>query len=74
MKYGAEAGLLTERRGAGTFHIKFFQNLSFLHSEITLPLAKLCYAFEENIVFFATIILWKKGDSKLSKKEPENMP
>ena len=28
--------------GAGTFLIKYFQSLSFLHSEITLPFAKLC--------------------------------
>ena len=42
---------------AGTFPIKFFQGLSFLHSEITLPLAKLCYAFEEKVFFSATIIL-----------------
>ena len=33
--------------GAGTFPIKFFQGLSFLHSEITLP-------------FSATITLQKK--------------
>ena len=43
--------------GAGTFPIKFFQGLSFLHSEITLPFAKLCYAFEEKSFFSATIIL-----------------
>ena len=42
--------------GDGTFPIKFFQGLSFLHLEITLPFAKLCYAFEEKI-FSATIIL-----------------
>ena len=30
-----------------TFPISFFQGLSFLHLEITLPFAKLCYAFEE---------------------------
>ena len=41
---------------AGTFPIKFFQGLSFLHSEITLPFAKLCYAFEEKLFFSATII------------------
>ena len=34
------------RGGAGTFPIYFFQILSFLHLEITLLLAKLCYAFE----------------------------
>ena len=42
---------------AGTFPIYFFQGLSFLHLEITLSFAKLCYAFEEKNVFFATIIL-----------------
>ena len=49
------AGLL--KRGAGTFPIKSFQGLSFLHSEITLSFAKLCYAFEEKLFFSATIIL-----------------
>ena len=35
--------------GAGTFPIFqiIFQDLSFLHLEITLLFAKLCYAFEE---------------------------
>ena len=42
---------------AGTFPIQFFQGLSFLHLEITLPFAKLCYAFEEKLFFSATIIL-----------------
>ena len=37
---------------AGTFPIKFFQGLSFSHSEITLPIAKLCHAFEEKKIFF----------------------
>ena len=46
---------------AGTFPNKFFQGLSFLHSKITLPFAKLCYAFEEKLLFFATIILWKSS-------------
>ena len=32
----------------GTFSIYFFQGLSFLHLEITLPFARFCYAFEEN--------------------------
>ena len=49
--------------GDGTFPIKFFQGLSFLHLEITLPFVKLCYAFAE-----------KLGHSKLSKKGPENIP
>ena len=34
-----------------------FQDLSFLHLEITLPFAKLCYAFEEKLFFSSTIIL-----------------
>ena len=37
--------------GAGTL---------FLHLEITLPFAKLCYAFEEKLFFSATIIFCKK--------------
>ena len=45
---------------AGTFPIQFFEGLSFLHLEITLLFAKLCYAFEEKLFFSATIILWKK--------------
>ena len=45
----------------GTFSIKFFQGLSFLHLEITLAFAKLSYDFEKKFFFFsATIILWKK--------------
>ena len=31
-----------------------------LHLEITLPFAKLCYAFEEKLFFSAIIVLWKK--------------
>ena len=46
--------------GGGTFPIWFFQDLSFLHLEITLPFAKLCYAYEEKLFFSAIIILWKK--------------
>ena len=49
--------LKKEGGGAGTFPIKFFQGLSFLHLKITLPFAKLCHAFEEKIFFSATIIL-----------------
>ena len=53
-KYGAGADLL---KRVCIFPIKFFQGLSFLHSEITLPLQNLCYAFEEKLFFSATIIL-----------------
>ena len=38
------------------FLFNFFQALSFLHLEITLPFAKLCYAFEEKS-FSSTIII-----------------
>ena len=54
-KYGVGAVVL--KGGAGTFPIKFFQGLSFLYLEITLPFAKLCYAFEEKKIFSATIVL-----------------
>ena len=40
--------------------------------EITLPLVKLCYAFEEKSFFFCHHNFMKKGHSKLSKNEPEN--
>ena len=36
-----------------TFPISFFQGLSFLHLEITLPVAKLCYAFEKKLFFLS---------------------
>ena len=60
--------------GAGTFRIKFFQGLSLLHLEINLPLAKLCYAFEENLIFFCHHDFMKKGHSNLSKCKSENIP
>ena len=47
--------------GTHTFPISFFQVLSFLHLEITLPFAKLCYAFEEKLFFSVTIILRKRS-------------
>ena len=37
--------------GADTSPIYFFLGLSFLHLEITLPIAKLCLAFEEKTFF-----------------------
>ena len=44
---------------ADTFPIYFSQGLSFLHLEITLSFARLCYAFKEKkkIFFSATITL-----------------
>ena len=45
-----------KREGAGTFPISFFQGLLFLHLEITLLFAKLCYAFEGKLFFSITII------------------
>ena len=54
--YGAGAGIL--KKGGWHFSYLIFSGLSFLHLEITLPIAKLCYAFEEKKNFFsATIIL-----------------
>ena len=69
-KYSAGVGLFKR----GDRHFSIFKGLSFLHLEITLPFAKLCYVFEENLFFSVTIILWKKGLLKLSKNEPENIP
>ena len=40
---------------------------------MTLPSAKLCDAFEEKL-FFCHHNSRKKGYSKLSKNEPENIP
>ena len=53
--YGAGQVFL-KGEGAGNFPIKFFQGLSFVHLEITLPFAKLCHAFEEKKNFSVTII------------------
>ena len=44
-----------------------------MHLEIDLPFAKLCSAFEEKL-FFCHHNFMKKGHSKLSKNEPENIP
>ena len=44
-------------KGADTFPIYFFQGLSFLDLEITLPFSKLCYASEEKKNFSVTKIL-----------------
>ena len=41
------------------FLFNFFKVLSFLHLEITLPLTKLCYAFEEKLFFSVNIMLLK---------------
>ena len=50
-------GQVSLKGGADTFPISFFQGLSFLHLEITLPFAKLCYAFEKKLFFSVTISL-----------------
>ena len=60
---------------AGTFPVSFFQGLSFLHLEMTLPFTKLGYTSEEKIFFSATIILWKKvmlSCLKMNWKDPIN--
>ena len=73
-KYGVGAGLLKRGREAGTFLIQFFQTLSFLPLEITLPFAKLYYAFEEKNFFSCHHNFMKKDQSKLPKNGPENIP
>ena len=50
-------GQVSLKGGADTFPISFFQGLSFLHLIITLPFAKLCYAFEKKLFFSVTISL-----------------
>ena len=39
-----------------------------------LKIAKLCYASEEKLFFSVKHNFMKKGHSKLSKNEPENIP
>ena len=39
------------KEAADTCPISFFQGLSFLHLEITFPLAKLCSVFEKKFFF-----------------------
>ena len=41
-------------RGRELFLFNFFQSLSILNLEITLPFAKLCYAFEVKLFLSAT--------------------
>ena len=59
-------------------HFQFlsFLGLPFLHLEINLFFAKLCYAFEEieEKLFFSAPISSSKSHSNLSKNEPENIP
>ena len=50
------AGLL-KRGGGWHFSSLNFQGLSFLHLEINLPFANLCYAFHKQLFFSVTIIL-----------------
>ena len=63
-------------RGAGTFDNLFFQCLSFLHLEIILLFAKLCYAFEEKRFFFChhnfmkkVILSYLKMNQKISNNQ-----
>ena len=52
-EYGAGAGLL--KRGGGGWHFSYaiFSKFIILHLEITLPFAKLCYAFEKKLFFLS---------------------
>ena len=60
------------RRGLAFFPTYFFQGLSFLNLEVTLPFANLCYAFGKKL-FVCHHSFMKESNSKLSKNEPENM-
>ena len=62
-KYGAETGLLKKRGGWHFSYLIFWRFIIFLHSEITLPFAKLCHTFEEKIFFFCHHNFMKKGHS-----------
>ena len=42
-------GQIFLKEGGWHFSYLIFQGLPFLHLEITLPFAKLCYAFEEKL-------------------------
>ena len=68
------AGPFKKRGRTDTFPNYFLKSLSFLHLQITLPFAKLCYAFEKKYIFFCHHNFMKKGHSMLSKNEPENTP
>ena len=71
-KYGAGAGVhmcvcvcvegggVRGEGGCNLTYLVFHQGLSILCLEITLPFAKLCYAFEKIFFFSATITLCKK--------------
>ena len=59
---------------AGTFSIKFFQGVSFLHLEIILPFAKFVSCVSKKSIFFCHHNFMKKVHSKFSKTELENIP
>ena len=66
MKHGQ---VFLKERGLALFLFNLFKVYHFLHLEITLPFAKLCYAFEEKIIiFFCYHNFMEKGHSKLFKK------
>ena len=71
---GGGAGLL--KGGGGSWHFSYliFSIFIIFKFRITLPFAKLCHAFEEKVFFFRHHNFKKKGHSKLSKNEPENLP
>ena len=55
-KKGSGVNFEKWKKEGGSFPVKVFQGLSFLHLEITLPFAKFCHAFEEKKISI-TIIL-----------------
>ena len=59
------------KRGAGAVTIKFLQGLSFLHLEIILLFAKLCYAFKRKQNFLQGRSHWEEqGAMALSLQFP----
>ena len=80
---GRAEGLENKKKGASMVQgqvFLIFQDLSFLHLEITLLFAKLCYTPLQNypmhlkkIVFLSHHNFGKKKYSKLSKNESENI-
>ena len=47
----AQRQVFLKGEGAGFFPKNFFQGLSFLHLEIIIPFAELCYTFEKKFFF-----------------------
>ena len=71
---GVEVWCRALKMGGWQFSYLIFSRFIILHLKITLPFAKLCHAFAEKKLFFYHHNFMKKGHSKVSKNEPENIP